>query len=123
MGNCLFNSRVDPTINPVMRQQTINPVIRQRTINIIPPVYNPPWNFKEVCIVCMDRKINTVCMPCGHCIMCYLCNANLCSTKYNNTNGVIHYPRCPMCRENIEAISLLYPKLICVDSIANIIIQ
>jgi len=51
MGNCLFNSRVEPRINPV---------IRQRTINVIPPVYNPPWDFKETCVVCMDRKINTV---------------------------------------------------------------
>ena len=106
MGNCILNNnRRPPRIYP--RTQV------QRPIPI--PDYNPPWDFVEDCVVCMDRKINTVLLTCGHCTLCYQCASRICETKYNVIDGVLHYPKCPICRSNIEAISLLYPKIIPVN--------
>lgn len=121
MGNHFTTSRIRPRINNRARQNTTNrraQHVRGQFGPLIPPVYNPPWEFKEECVVCMDKKINTVIIPCGHCVMCFSCTAELCSTKLNCVDGILQYPKCPMCRVNIESISLLYPKIIPVEHFA-----
>jgi len=112
MGNCLFNKR---SLILQENQQTAD--IHHQIRDILPSVYNPPWELKDECIVCMDKRINTVLIPCGHFIMCYYCTHNLCVMEFKNEDGFKKYPQCPMCRKNVESISLLYPRIVCVESI------
>ena len=49
------------------------------------------------CCICLENKINTVFIPCGHACMC-----KPCSQKYQRDDG------CPMCRKSIQSIFDLF---------------
>ena len=48
----------------------------------------------QVCKICIDKKINTVLLPCGHLVSC-----NECAYSLN---------KCPMCRKLINSKSRIY---------------
>ena len=49
---------------------------------------------QDKCIVCLDRRANTLFMPCGHNIVCRSCLTEIEKTANRNT--------CIMCRAPIE---------------------
>jgi len=51
---------------------------------------------KDLCVICLNRKINTVNIPCGHMAEC-----ENCSVRFINAN-------CPICRTNIVQIVKTY---------------
>lgn len=53
---------------------------------------------QSTCVVCMDREINVVLIPCGHLIMCNHCAESLASKK------------CPTCRQTISQVVKVYNK-------------
>jgi len=50
----------------------------------------------DECRICMDAKINTVIIPCGHLCVCLECSKLLMSNNNNKT--------CPICKQNIQQI-------------------
>lgn len=75
--------------------------------NMRSPAYplNPPEdvetdNENECCKVCMTNKIRTINLPCGHLVFCFGCCRNFISNNY------VH--NCPMCRERIKEIKIVY---------------
>jgi len=60
-----------------------------------------PDDFKpeEICNICMERKINTVIVDCGHRIFCISC-----SRQYKDDAS----PTCPICRKEITHIIKIY---------------
>jgi len=60
-----------------------------------------PDDFKpeEICNICMERKINTVIVDCGHRIFCISC-----SHQYKDDAS----PTCPICRKGITHIIKIY---------------
>lgn len=50
-----------------------------------------------LCKVCMDAKIETVFIPCGHCVCCNICASNV--------------TKCPLCRTDITLQQRLYIDL------------
>ena len=57
---------------------------------------------KGVCTICAHRRVRTVCVPCGHAMMCAVC-----SKKYANE---VENWRCPMCNKDIEKVIRLYTE-------------
>ena len=112
MGNCV-NTQNRINVDRSSRREQL----ASRSPAVIPQ-YNPPCEFKEDCIVCMERKINVVIIPCGHCVVCYACITSICELNYesNRINKTANYPKCPMCRNNIEALTFLYPKMITIET-------
>merc|ERR1719431_146673 len=49
------------------------------------------------CKICLDKKINTVILPCGHACCCRECAVQLQYATWEST--------CPICRTKINAIS------------------
>ncbi|KAF2069517.1 hypothetical protein CYY_009164 [Polysphondylium violaceum] len=56
-----------------------------------PPIFQPE---KDICVVCMDRTINTVFLECGHLTCCSQCSVKLKS--------------CPVCREKITRVVTIF---------------
>ena len=50
---------------------------------------------KEFCVICFDKSINAVFIPCGHYCCCYKC-AKKCAKK------------CPICRKKIKLVQKIY---------------
>jgi len=48
------------------------------------------------CVICMERKVEVVLLPCGHCVLCSQCGNNI-------TGG-----KCPMCRASIQQIHRIF---------------
>ena len=48
------------------------------------------------CLICFERNPETIVVPCGHCVVCYIC-----SEKLKDSN---HRDKCIMCRGHIEKI-------------------
>ena len=48
---------------------------------------------KEICKVCLNNKINTVLVPCGHRCICEDCGKSLGASK-----------KCPICRQKIQKV-------------------
>jgi hypothetical protein len=46
---------------------------------------------RNICIICCQRKINKLCLPCSHASTCTECNKTLASNK------------CPVCRTEIDS--------------------
>lgn len=78
-----------------------------KEVKIIIPAEDPeekvinPDNYKEeeICSICMERKINTVIVDCGHRCTCVTCCQNF---KEQNK------PLCPICRKDITHIIKTY---------------
>jgi hypothetical protein len=49
----------------------------------------------DACKICFERKINSVLIPCGHMVTCFLC-AKLLAGEAT--------PKCPICRGNVDGI-------------------
>mmetsp|Transcript_10448 Transcript_10448/g.22178 ORF Transcript_10448/g.22178 Transcript_10448/m.22178 type:complete len:138 (-) Transcript_10448:82-495(-) len=50
------------------------------------------------CIVCRQAPADTVCIPCGHLLVCFWC-----SQRYQVAEGVLHPDtRCPICKQNVQ---------------------
>jgi hypothetical protein len=55
----------------------------------------------KICIVCTHRKNNTVCVPCGHSILCTVCaKALVLETLYE--------VKCPVCRHHVENMQKIF---------------
>ena len=52
---------------------------------------------EKKCVICMDAKIDTVCVPCGHRCLCVECSDLIMKQK-----------KCPICRSNIDQIIKTY---------------
>jgi hypothetical protein len=75
--------------------------------NMRSPAYplNPPEdieteNEEDSCKVCMTNKIRTVNLPCGHLVFCFACCTNFITNNYTHN--------CPICREKIKEIKIIY---------------
>ncbi len=64
------------------------------------------------CIICLEKGINTTCIPCGHTIMCEEC-------------GDVIKTKCPLCRDQVDCVigiensiewGMLYQKELIVTS-------
>mmetsp|Transcript_28062 Transcript_28062/g.52622 ORF Transcript_28062/g.52622 Transcript_28062/m.52622 type:complete len:132 (+) Transcript_28062:64-459(+) len=54
--------------------------------------------FTGPCIVCRQVAADTVCLPCGHLLVCFRC-----SQRYEIAEGVFHPDtRCPMCKQSVQ---------------------
>eukprot|EP00747_Dinoflagellata_sp_TGD_P072680 gnl/TRDRNA2_/TRDRNA2_157582_c0_seq1.p1 gnl/TRDRNA2_/TRDRNA2_157582_c0~~gnl/TRDRNA2_/TRDRNA2_157582_c0_seq1.p1 ORF type:complete len:212 (+),score=8.91 gnl/TRDRNA2_/TRDRNA2_157582_c0_seq1:61-696(+) len=51
------------------------------------------------CIICNQADANTVCLPCGHLLICYRC-----SLRYQLPDGSGLHPdvRCPRCKQSVK---------------------
>ncbi len=56
----------------------------------------------ELCVVCDDREIETVIIPCGHMCLCGICSNDYENNKKNWESG------CPMCRTPIQCITTTF---------------
>ncbi|XP_061427539.1 E3 ubiquitin-protein ligase LRSAM1 [Lethenteron reissneri] len=63
----------------------------------LPPLSPSPWAEQAECVVCMERKPETVFLTCGHVCCCAACGALLTS--------------CPLCRADIQSQVRLYRLL------------
>ena len=51
------------------------------------------------CVVCRDVSANTMCLPCGHLLICYRC-----SLRYALPDGSLHPDvRCPNCKVSVKS--------------------
>jgi len=51
------------------------------------------------CVVCREVAANTMCLPCGHLLICYRC-----SLRYALPNGSLHPDvRCPNCKVSVKS--------------------
>eukprot|EP00931_Biecheleriopsis_adriatica_P097315 TRINITY_DN71080_c0_g1_i1.p1 TRINITY_DN71080_c0_g1~~TRINITY_DN71080_c0_g1_i1.p1 ORF type:complete len:157 (-),score=4.23 TRINITY_DN71080_c0_g1_i1:72-485(-) len=52
------------------------------------------------CIVCREVGANTICLPCGHLLVCYRC-----SLRYVLSDGSGLHPdtRCPCCKQSVKS--------------------
>eukprot|EP00475_Leptophrys_vorax_P030556 TRINITY_DN4586_c0_g3_i2.p1 TRINITY_DN4586_c0_g3~~TRINITY_DN4586_c0_g3_i2.p1 ORF type:complete len:550 (+),score=125.39 TRINITY_DN4586_c0_g3_i2:178-1827(+) len=50
---------------------------------------------KKTCIICYDREINCVLLPCGHLALCHICAKSL-------------NKQCPICRVRIQSVTMVY---------------
>lgn len=57
------------------------------------------YKEEEICSICMERKIITVIVDCGHRCLCVAC-----SRKYQHQEN----PQCPICRKNVTHIIKTY---------------
>ena len=56
-----------------------------------------PLDDHDMCIVCMEQPRDTICIPCGHVVMCGTCSAAV-QARSN---------LCPMCTTGIGAVVTL----------------
>lgn len=63
------------------------------------PINPEDFKVEEICSICMERKINTVIVDCGHRFFCVVC-----SQKYKNE----FEPKCPICRKTMTHIIKIY---------------
>ena len=66
---------------------------------------NPPDDVEtdiesESCKICMDNKIQTINLPCGHMVFCFGCSRDFVSNNYEHN--------CPICRTRITEIKIVY---------------
>lgn len=63
-------------------------------------IYDIKTNDNNECIICMDRKKDTIFIPCGHHCSCMIC-AKIIVNDYINTT-------CPICRSSIDKVATNY---------------
>ena len=57
-----------------------------------------------VCVVCRDVAANTMCLPCGHLLICYRC-----SLRYALPDGSLHPDvRCPNCKVAVKSFQRVF---------------
>lgn len=70
----------------------------------LPPVTDNCHSSDMVCVICFERRIDSVCIPCGHACMCRPCSA-IHRDDQTRRNGTVV---CPMCKSTITSINNLY---------------
>eukprot|EP00929_Paragymnodinium_shiwhaense_P123183 TRINITY_DN9671_c0_g4_i1.p1 TRINITY_DN9671_c0_g4~~TRINITY_DN9671_c0_g4_i1.p1 ORF type:complete len:174 (+),score=21.08 TRINITY_DN9671_c0_g4_i1:121-642(+) len=56
------------------------------------------------CIVCKKVPANSICLPCGHLLVCFGC-----SLRYQMPNGVLHPDTCcPCCNQQVQSFQRIY---------------
>lgn len=78
----------DETDIPACTNKQCNDELQQRLQNI---------HQTFLCKICMDAKIDTVLIPCGHWVCCSTCSRNI--------------EKCPLCRSNITMRQRVYMDL------------
>jgi len=58
------------------------------------------YQVKLECKICFDSTVNTVLLPCGHACCCQDCSVRLKFATWDS--------KCPICRNKIQSISMLY---------------
>eukprot|EP00092_Neocalanus_flemingeri_P036167 GFUD01039378.1.p1 GENE.GFUD01039378.1~~GFUD01039378.1.p1 ORF type:complete len:290 (-),score=34.94 GFUD01039378.1:51-920(-) len=58
------------------------------------------FQVKLECKICFDSPVNTVLLPCGHACCCQDCSVRLKFATWDS--------KCPICRNRIQSISMLY---------------
>jgi len=58
----------------------------------------------KLCVVCMERDVSRVMVPCGHPCLC-----NVCSTEHGLDK--MHW-RCPECRANVREVVKFYGRIL-----------
>lgn len=58
-------------------------------------------DVEKICIICYDKKVDTILMPCGHIVTCSECLENWLKTKNE----------CPVCRQEISYFKKIYNEL------------
>mmetsp|Transcript_54154 Transcript_54154/g.86103 ORF Transcript_54154/g.86103 Transcript_54154/m.86103 type:complete len:122 (+) Transcript_54154:59-424(+) len=56
--------------------------------------------IQDACIVCKKAAANTMCLPCGHLLICFQC-----SLRYvrADASGLHSNVRCPCCKKEVES--------------------
>jgi hypothetical protein len=77
------------------------------------------------CMVCLQRAVATVCVPCGHATMCVTCSTRYCTENHEAVSKLVDeclrnhafdhqrslFVQCPDCRDAIESVVRLFvPK-------------
>ncbi|KAH9093644.1 hypothetical protein Ae201684P_016270 [Aphanomyces euteiches] len=75
-------------------------------IEVAQPLFRPPRRGSDDndgradCIVCLDARPSTVCVPCGHNVLCMRCATTIMSSTPP--------PLCPVCRQRVQQVIKLY---------------
>jgi hypothetical protein len=95
------NNNIDTISNNVINESKITKIkIKVPDEDLNEKEINPDhYKEEEICSICMERKIITVIVDCGHRCLCVTC-----SRKYQHQQN----PQCPMCRKNITHIIKTY---------------
>ena len=54
---------------------------------------------EKLCVICMDKSIESVCVPCGHRCLCMDCSVEILKKKPS---------KCPICAQNVTQIIKTY---------------
>mmetsp|Transcript_68201 Transcript_68201/g.127303 ORF Transcript_68201/g.127303 Transcript_68201/m.127303 type:complete len:165 (+) Transcript_68201:97-591(+) len=58
------------------------------------------------CIVCREGAANTICLPCGHLLICFRC-----SLRYVLADGSLHPDvRCPCCKQQVSSFQRVFTQ-------------
>jgi hypothetical protein len=77
----------------------INKILLQRMSQELKKI-----NRETECVVCMDAKADTICLPCKHLVMCSHCSERI------NKNVLEKDRRCPTCRNFIKQQITVFVK-------------
>jgi hypothetical protein len=56
------------------------------------------------CVVCLDRKCDTACVPCGHKCLCQICSQVIMGSEGQMGQQMV----CPLCREEVMMTMQVY---------------
>eukprot|EP00928_Gymnodinium_smaydae_P005561 TRINITY_DN11893_c0_g1_i3.p2 TRINITY_DN11893_c0_g1~~TRINITY_DN11893_c0_g1_i3.p2 ORF type:complete len:206 (-),score=13.59 TRINITY_DN11893_c0_g1_i3:104-721(-) len=84
------------------RHDACGGAVGSRAMPGVAPVPQPPGAMgygTGPCIVCRDNAANTICLPCGHLLVCFRC-----SLRYSMPDGGLHPDTsCPLCRQSVRS--------------------
>merc|ERR1739841_209831 len=65
---------------------------------------NIPGTNTGACIICREAGCDTVCLPCGHLLICFRC-----SLRYVLPNGNLDPSvRCPCCKQSVQTFQRVF---------------
>mmetsp|Transcript_14889 Transcript_14889/g.27939 ORF Transcript_14889/g.27939 Transcript_14889/m.27939 type:complete len:149 (+) Transcript_14889:76-522(+) len=68
------------------------------------PCSTGPGLSTGVCLVCREAGANTLCLPCGHLLVCHRC-----SLRYALPDGSVHPDaRCPTCKVSVKSFQRVF---------------
>lgn len=71
------------------------------------PVVEEAADGQIMCVVCLEREVKTMCLPCGQMVMC-----NVCSQQYRQwIIDSSDMAKCPTCRVQIKQITAVYGQV------------
>lgn len=57
------------------------------------------------CIICKQAGANTICLPCGHLLVCFRC-----SLRYGDGAAVRSDIRCPTCKQPVQSFQRVFTQ-------------